>query len=68
MKRPLNKVYEPDEDVTHIVGPPGLDQVTLCGKTDWLGQTTGDYETEKPVDCIPCEAHFKFCNSGRWPK
>lgn len=68
MKRSLKKVYEPDEGKTHITSPPGLDQVTLCGITDWLTSTSGDYGTDNPVDCWHCEQIFKFCNSGKWPK
>lgn len=50
----LEKIYEPDEDKVHYVGPLGSDQVTLCGLTDFIQNTIG-YTTTKPLNCAQCE-------------
>ena len=72
MKDNLLKVIEPDEGEVHFAPPFGLDQVTLCGITDWLDVTPGEY-TEKPVTCIHCKrlvahihAHRKPRNADKW--
>jgi hypothetical protein len=48
------KIFEPDEGITHYAPPFGLDQVTLCGVTDWLGGRTPGVATDKPVNCHSC--------------
>jgi hypothetical protein len=69
MKRPLQRVYDPQENTTHIQSAPGADAVTLCGQTDWLGNKgKPDYDTKRPVNCKPCKDIFDYCNSGTWPK
>ena len=69
MKRPLRKVYEPDEGITHVAADPLADAVTLCGKTDWIGSTKPQEGEEigKPVDCQSCRSIFDYCNAGKWP-
>jgi len=60
-KKPLPRVTEPDENKVHYASPSGLDQVTLCGLTDWIGHTVGE-DTTEPVNCYPCKniaRHFK---------
>lgn len=57
----LPRVYEPDEKQVHYVPPDGLDQVTMCGLTDWIGATQG-WETSEPLTCRSCAAfaaHFQ---------
>ena len=51
--RQCERVYEPDEDLVHIADSGFLDQVTLCGLTDWLGRTPGE-PTDKPITCKHC--------------
>lgn len=72
MKYNLEKVTEPDEGMVHFSPPPGLDQVTLCGLTDWIDITMGE-ETDKPVNCNMCKRivghihqHRKPRNSDKW--
>lgn len=64
MKPSFIHIYEPDEKKVHVDAPPGFDQVTLCGRTDWLGVTTGR-KTTKPVDCLMCRKIVEFCQSHR---
>lgn len=52
----LPRVYEPDEHTTHYASADGTDMVTLCGHTDWIGQSTG-IDTQRPVDCNACQAY-----------
>jgi hypothetical protein len=50
----LPKITEPDYgDMVHYAPPPGADQVTLCGKTDWIGETAGRPVTRR-VTCNLC--------------
>lgn len=53
-KKPMPRITEPDEGLIHYAGPPGADQVTLCGRTDWIGVTAGK-ETDEPINCQSCE-------------
>lgn len=64
MKQSFIRIYEPSEKQVHIDAPGGLDCVTLCGKTDWLGEERG-YETNKPVTCWHCQRIAAFCQSHR---
>jgi hypothetical protein len=50
---PMPKVTEPDEGIVHYSAPANMDQVTLCGLTDWLEITPG-VETEETVTCNSC--------------
>jgi hypothetical protein len=64
VKQSFIRIYEPAEKVVHIDAPGGLDCVTLCGKTDWLGEERG-YETNKPVTCWHCQQVAAFCQRHR---
>lgn len=63
MAKPLlPRVTEPDEDLVHFAPPIGLDQVTMCGKTDWISDKQQGEETTDPVTCWHCQViadHFK---------
>ena len=63
MPKPLlPRVTEPDEGLVHFQAPAGLDQVTMCGKTDWLLDRQRGEETTDPVTCWNCQViadHFK---------
>lgn len=52
-KKPLERVTEPDEGLVHYTPAPIQDAVTLCGKTDWLGETRGE-RTDAPATCQQC--------------
>lgn len=47
------RVYEPDEKITHYASPVGLDQVTICGITDWMGKARGK-PTKRALTCFAC--------------
>lgn len=47
------KVFEPDENKVHYGPPDGMDQVTLCGLSDFIGTSKG-VETDAEVDCWAC--------------
>lgn len=55
----LARVTEPDEKLVHYDSVGTLDQVTLCGLTDWIGRTQGKPTTD-PVTCKPCKQIVKF--------
>jgi hypothetical protein len=65
-KAEFERIYEPDEDMTHYKPPLGWRSVTLCGATDWIGQTHG-VDTDAPVDCNHCTAIVEYCQSHRVP-
>ena len=54
-RKPMPKITEPDEsrDLVHYGSPSGSDQVTLCGKTDWIGENEGQ-PTRRRVTCRSC--------------
>lgn len=57
----LSRVDEPDysADMVHYAPPSGFDQVTLCGKTDWLLDKVEGRRTERPATCRHCIAIVK---------
>lgn len=59
------KVLEPDENKVHYTAPIGLDQVTLCGKSDWIGDAPGE-PTTAPVDCWHCQQIVTFVKGHRF--
>ena len=67
MKYSLDKIYEPDEGIVHYGPPFGLDQVTLCGRTDWIGNTEGE-PTDKPVTCWACKRYVAHIHEHRKPR
>ena len=56
------KIYEPDEDIVHYAPPVGWDRVTLCGATDWIGQSRG-VTTKRKVTCSLCNALVEYVQS-----
>lgn len=57
---------ETDTGIVHIDAPPGLDQVTLCGLTDWLGSKGGiGHPSKKKVTCWHCRQMATFCQQHR---
>ena len=62
MARPLplaEKVYDPDNDLTHYVADALSGNVTLCGQTDWIGGAPGK-PTDAPVDCRACISIVRY--------
>lgn len=57
--RAAEKIYDADNDQVHYEADGHSGNVTLCGQTDWIGQTPGE-ETDKPVDCEACKSVVKF--------
>lgn len=65
-KKELGRVYEAQEDLVHFDPHPGSDYVTLCGKTDWIGEESN--LTKKPVTCRPCLNIVKYVHAHRKPR
>ena len=63
-KTSLERIYEPAEGRTHFSPPGGLDQVTLCGKTDWIGEEKGRI-TRKPITCRACQHIVEMIQAAR---
>jgi hypothetical protein len=53
-RKQLPRVTEPDENLVHFCAPFGMDQITLCGLTDWLQSKKRGRPTRAPVTCQPC--------------
>ena len=73
MKYSLGRVIEhshiKEEDGTiHYINVPGLDFVTLCGITDWIGAPKYGTETRKPVTCKGCLAIVRYVQGSRKEK
>lgn len=50
----------------HIASPPGLDQVTLCGQTDYLlEKVKGKPVDHGPVTCWACRQIAAFCHEHK---
>lgn len=64
--RPCKRIYEPDEGIVHIAETGCLDQVTLCGITDWLGCKKG-VPTDADVTCKHCLELVRIVRSFRDP-
>jgi hypothetical protein len=52
--RTIKRIYEPDENLTHHVGPSIIGNATLCGVTDFIHAKGKGRPTRKPVDCQGC--------------
>lgn len=63
-KPSFRRIRENDGGLVHLDPPINLDQVTLCGITDWIG-TLGCEEVTAPVTCIPCRSIADYCQSHR---
>lgn len=64
-------VRELETKMVHIKPPPMLDQVTLCGMTDWLGtdhkgRPRGGEDVKRgPVTCQGCRWIANFCQAHK---
>ena len=67
MKHSLDKIIDPDLGKVHFRAPYGLDQVTMCGITDWLEGPDG-VETDEPVTCWACKRMVGHIHSHRKPR
>lgn len=65
MKPSLPKIKEMENGMIHLEPPPGADQVTLCGLTDWLGGEKGKIGITAAVTCNPCRAIADYCQAHR---
>lgn len=63
-KPSFERVKELDNGMVHIRARAGMDQMTLCGITDWLG-TKGAEPTTGPLTCQPCRWIAEYCQSCR---
>jgi hypothetical protein len=66
IKPVLPRITEPAEgpDMVHYASPWGMDQVTLCGKTDFIGEPEGT-PTRKAVTCQPCRWIVDYIRAHR---
>jgi hypothetical protein len=60
MRPQLSRVTEPDENTIHYSAPDGLDQVTLCGMTDFIGHKQKGAATDEAPTCWVCMHIFDF--------
>lgn len=67
-KKSFRRIFEPDENLVHAEAPAGLDQVTLCGITDWLQAKGRGYATKKPIDCWHCLQIIRYCQGHQKPR
>lgn len=65
MKPSFTKVKEMENGMIHLEPPPGLDFVTLCGITDWIGVEPGKIGVPGAVTCNGCRAIANYCQSHR---
>lgn len=63
MPKQIPLIYEPDEYMTHVRPPPGMDQVTLCGLTDFIGATPETDAGNRELNCWACKQIMKYCQS-----
>ena len=61
-KRQAPRVLEGETGLVHYEAPLGMDCVTLCHISDWLGTSQG-VPTDEAVTCQPCGWIMKFCHS-----
>lgn len=55
----LPRVTEPDEDLVHYQADPLSGNVTLCGRTDFIGVTRGK-PTRAAVSCDACKSIVRW--------
>ncbi len=68
-KPKLPLICEPDEGYIHYAPPVGMDQVTLCGITDWIHAKKKGYPVESGVmNCNACKWIVDFVNQHEEPK
>jgi hypothetical protein len=53
-------VTEPSTGLIHARPSSHQDAVTLCYKTDWIGETPGEYVELKPT-CTDCLGMIRAC-------
>lgn len=62
-------ICEPDEGYIHYAPPPGMDQVTLCGITDWIhAKVKGHPVSSGKVNCNPCKWIVAWCQENEAQK
>jgi hypothetical protein len=67
-KKPaLTRITEPDEGLVHYQAPPGMDQVTLCGLTDFIHAKRRGAATWKSVTCQPCRCIVNYIHDHAKP-
>ena len=67
-KKEFEKVYDPVEKKVHISESGFLDQVTLCGQTDWIGNDKVEYNTDKAINCNACLEIVRIVRSHSDPR
>lgn len=67
-KHPLPRITEPDENLVHFQPPLGMDQVTLCGLTDFLKAKKAGKPTRAAVTCQPCRWIVQWIGEHATPK
>jgi hypothetical protein len=60
-KPKMPRVLEPDTGIVHYKSDDFADAVTLCGMTDWLGQTPGK-DTTEALTCHGCKSIKQYCD------
>lgn len=65
-RKELPKVTEPSTGLIHYDSAPIMDAVTLCGKTDWLGEQIGE-ATDQVVTCASCQSIVDHIHAHRKP-
>jgi hypothetical protein len=63
-KPKMPRITEPNEspDLVHYGSDDFSGNVTLCGKTDWIGEQPGE-ATRRAVTCHQCKSIFAYCNA-----
>jgi hypothetical protein len=63
-KRRAERLLEPATGLVHYEAPPGMDCVTLCQMSDWLGVEQPVW-TDKDTTCQPCRWIMGYCHSHK---
>lgn len=63
-KPKMPRITEPSENEVHYEPDAFSGNVTLCGRTDFIGVERGEY-TDDPVTCAACISVFNWCNKHR---
>lgn len=65
MKPSFPKIKEIENGMVHLEPPRQLDQVTLCGITDWIGRENGKIGITAAVTCNHCRLVADYCQAHR---
>lgn len=63
MKKKFSTVKD-CEGVIHVLNAPSQDSVTLCYKTDWIGEKP-EYDPPANVNCKDCIGIIKYVNKHK---